>query len=135
MAPSTLLLTILATSMCLYYFVLRKLFYFERFKFPHVKPIPLLSNTAPFIFQRTSHTEYLQKLHNRFSNAKYFDFYDFITPIFIIRDPDLISTISIKQFNNFCDPRNFVNETLDPIASKNLFDIQGDHWRDMRKAS
>ncbi|XP_071631200.1 cytochrome P450 9e2-like [Temnothorax longispinosus] len=133
MEPSTLLLTILAASICLYYFVLRQLSYFERLRIPHVRPIPLLGNMAPFVYRRISHMEHLQKIYNLFPNAKYFGFYDFITPTFVIRDPDLISTIAIKQFDNFCDHRNFVNETLDPIAGKNLFGMRGDQWREMRK--
>ncbi|XP_071558454.1 cytochrome P450 9e2-like [Temnothorax nylanderi] len=133
MEPSTLLLTILAASVCLYYFVLSKLTYFERRKVPHVRPIPLFGNMAPFFFQRKSHMEHIQKLYNLFSNAKYFGIYDFMTPIYVIRDPDLIATIAIKQFDNFCDHNNFVNETLDPIAARNLFGLKGDHWREMRK--
>jgi len=128
-----LLLTILIASICLYYFVLRKLSYFERLKIPHVQPIPLLGNMAPFIFRRVSYMELLQRMYNFFPDAKYFGFYDFTTPIFVIRDPDLFSMIAIKQFDNFCDHRSFINETLDPIASKNLFDLRGDHWREMRK--
>ncbi|KYM92452.1 Cytochrome P450 9e2 [Atta colombica] len=88
---------------------------------------------APFAFRRMCHMELQQKMYNHFSNAKFFGFYDFIMPIFIIRDPDLISTIAIKQFDNFCDHHGFVNEILDPIAGRNLFNLKGDHWREMRK--
>ncbi|XP_012526852.1 cytochrome P450 9e2 [Monomorium pharaonis] len=133
MEPSTLLLTILTASICLYYFVLSKLTYFERLKVPYVQPVPLLGNMAPFVFGRIGHVELIQKLYNLFPNAKYFGLYDFLTPIFVIRDPELISEIAIKQFDNFCDHRGFVNKTLDPIAGKNLFNLQGDHWREMRK--
>ncbi|XP_071652642.1 cytochrome P450 9e2-like [Temnothorax longispinosus] len=133
MESSTLLLTTLTASICLYYFVLRKLSYFERLKIPHVKPIPILGNMALFLFQRTSHMELLQRFYNLFSNAKYFGLYHFIIPTFVIRDPELISTITIKQFDNFCNRNTFVNENLDPIAGKNLSDLKGDHWREMRK--
>lgn len=88
---------------------------------------------APFLLQRTSHRELVEKLYYLFPKAKYFGLYDFMTPTFVIRDPELISMVAIKQFDNFCDHRNFVNETLDPMASKNLFGMKGDHWRDMRK--
>jgi len=77
--------------------------------------------------------ELQQKIYNLFPDARYYGFYDFMTPIFVIRDPDLISTIAIKQFDNFCDHHNFFNKTLDPMASRTLFDLQGDHWREMRK--
>ncbi|XP_011175446.1 cytochrome P450 9e2-like [Solenopsis invicta] len=129
----TLLLTILIVSICLYYFVLSKLIYFERLKIPYVQPIPLLGNMAPFVFQRMSHPELVQKIYNLFPDAKYFGFYDFSTPTIVIRDPELISMIAIKQFDNFCDHQGFGNDTLDPIAGRNLFNLQGDHWREMRK--
>jgi len=51
----------------------------------------------------------------------------------VIRDPELINSIAIKNFDNFCDHRNFVNEDIEKIAGKNLFGLRGDHWREMRK--
>lgn len=133
MLPSILLLTILTASICLYYFILNKLTYFKRLKVPYVQPIPLLGNMAPFFFRRIAHQKLVEKMYYLFSNAKYFGIYDFMTPTFVIRDPELISAVAIKQFDNFCDHRNFVNETLDPMASKNLFVLKGDQWREMRK--
>ncbi|XP_011175444.1 cytochrome P450 9e2-like [Solenopsis invicta] len=133
MEPTTLLLTILTAGVCLYYFVLSKLTYFERLKVPYVQPIPFFGNMAPFVFRRISNVELIQKMYNLFPDAKYFGFFDFSSPTFIIRDPELISMIAIKHFDNFCDHRAFVNESLDPIAGRNLFNLRGDHWREMRK--
>ncbi|XP_011647775.1 cytochrome P450 9e2-like [Pogonomyrmex barbatus] len=133
MELSTWLLTILTASIGLYYYILYKLSYFKRLKVPHERPTPLIGNMGPFIFRRMSIPENIQRLYNLFSDAKYFGFYDFMTPTYVIRDPDLINTIAIKQFDNFCDHRSFANEILDPMASRNLFDLKGDHWREMRK--
>lgn len=36
--------------------------------------------------------ELLRKMYNLFSDTKFFSVYDFITPVIIIRDPDLIFT-------------------------------------------
>jgi cytochrome P450 family 9 len=102
-------------------------------KIPHKPPIPLLGNMAPFVFRRTSHMENLQNIYNMFPNAKYFGLYDFGRPAIVIRDPDLINTIAIKQFDNFCDHRSFVNQDVEPIISRNLFGMKGDQWREMRK--
>jgi len=129
----TLLLIFLMSGVCLYYLVLSKLSYFERLKIPHVRPIPLLGNMAPFILRRISMTEYLHKMCNLFSDAKYFGFFEFMQPKYVIRDPDLINSIAIKNFDYFCDHNNFVNEQLEPMASRNLFSLRGDHWREMRK--
>ncbi|KAL0113325.1 hypothetical protein PUN28_012466 [Cardiocondyla obscurior] len=133
MEPTTLLLTIAAATVCLYYFVLSKMSYFEKRKIPHLRPIPILGNMAPYFFQRRSHQNQLQKLYNHFSDTKYFGLYDFLTPNIVLRDPELISMVTIKHFDNFCDHNNFVNEDLDPIAAKNLFGLKGDYWREIRK--
>ncbi|XP_012526853.1 cytochrome P450 9e2-like [Monomorium pharaonis] len=129
----TLLLINLTATICLYYFVLSKLIYFKKLKIPHLQPIPVLGNMASFVFGRTSQVELIQKIYNLFPDTRYFGIYEFLTPIVVIRDPELISEIAIKKFDNFCDHNGFVNETLDPIAGKNLFNLQGDHWREMRK--
>jgi len=88
---------------------------------------------APFIFRRVCYVDNIRRMYNHFSNAKYFGFYDFMTPVYVIRDPKLINTIAIKNFDNFCDHRNFVNEDIETVAGKNLFGLRGDHWREMRK--
>ncbi|CAL1689863.1 unnamed protein product [Lasius platythorax] len=132
MELSTLLLTILTAGMCLYYFVLSKVSHFEKLKVPHLRPIPFLGNMAPYIFQRISLAELICRVYNLFPEAKYVGFYDVTRPVYLIRDPELIATIAIKNFDNFCDHRNFVNDN-EPMASKNLFGLQGDHWREMRK--
>lgn len=106
--------------------------HFKRLKVPHVQPIPLLGNMTSFIFRRTSLVDNVQKVYNLFPNTKYFGFYDFVTPVYVIRDPDLISTITIKNFDNFSDHRNFVNEN-EAMVSKNLFGLRGNVWRQMRK--
>lgn len=116
----------------MYYFVLSKFSHFERLKVPHVRPIPLLGNMTPFIFQRESLVELICRVYNLFPEAKYVGFYDLTRPVYLIRDPELIATIAIKNFDNFCDHRNFVSDQ-EPMASKNLFGLQGDHWREMRK--
>ncbi|CAL1689865.1 unnamed protein product [Lasius platythorax] len=132
MELSTLILIILTACVSLYYFILSKLLHFKRLKVPHVQPIPLLGNMAPFIFRRMSLVDNIQKIYNLFPDAKYFGFYDFITPVYVIRDTDLINTITIKNFDNFCDHRNFVNEN-EAMVNKNLFGLRGNVWRQMRK--
>lgn len=120
MELSTLILIILTACICLYYFILNKLLYFKRLKVPHVQPIPLLGNMASFIFRRMSLADNVRRMYDLFPDAKYFGFYDFITPVYVIRDPDLIASITIKNFDNFCDHRNFVNES-EVMINKNLF--------------
>lgn len=130
---STLILIIITTCICLYYFISSKLSHFKRLNIPHVRPIPLLGHMAPFIFRRLSLEENIRRIYNLFLDVKYFGFYEFMTPIYVIRDPEMITTIAIKNFDNFCDHRDLLNKEIEPLMSKNLFAINGDYWREMRK--
>lgn len=70
----------------------------------------VVGNMASFIFRRMSLPDNVRRIYDLFSDVRYFGLYDFITPIYVIHDPDLITTITIKNFDNFCDHRNIVNE-------------------------
>jgi len=56
-----------------------------------------------------------------------------VKPIYVLRDPELIISVTIKNFDYFCNHRNFVNEDLEPISGKTLFGLRDDRWREMRR--
>jgi len=116
-----------------FYFIWRKMSHFEDRKIPHVRPISFLGDMVPVFFRRMSLAENIRRMYNMFPNVKYFGFYEFTTPIYVICDPDLISSIAIKNFDHFCDHRDFVNLEIEKIVSRNLFNQHGDNWRKMRK--
>lgn len=58
-------------------------------------------------------------------NSRYIGIYQFLSPTLLIRDPDLIKTIAVKEFNVFPDHRAFTTEETDPLGSKNLFALTG----------
>lgn len=132
MEPMMIILTILAIGMALYHYLLRGMSYFKEKDIPHVPPVPIFGNMAPYIFRRKAIPILLQEMYCKFSNMKYFGFFDFMSPVIVIRDPDIINSIAIKNFNNFCDHTSFFGEH-ENILSKNLFELKGDAWREMRK--
>lgn len=71
-----------------------------------------------------------------FLNAKpeddVYGFYLLHKPYLIIRNPELIKRIMVKDFNNFAD-RYFTAETRhDKIGSSNLFTIKNPEWKQLR---
>ncbi|XP_003703411.2 cytochrome P450 9e2 [Megachile rotundata] len=133
MDPFTLTLFLVVGFLLLYHFIWEPLSYFKERDVPYQRPLPILGNMAPMLFRRIHMAELLQKLYHRFSGAKYFGLFNFISPIFVIRDPDLILSICVKNFDHFCDHRGFVDPEVDPLMGKNLFALRGDNWREMRK--
>ncbi|XP_043259510.1 cytochrome P450 9e2-like [Colletes gigas] len=128
---STLILA--AVILFVYRYLWKRSSYFEELGIPHERSIPILGNMAPIVFYRIFAGEHFHRAYNRFKHSKYFGFHNFTTPVIIVRDPDLISSIAIKNFDNFTDHRGFVDGDLDPLMGKNLFALCGDRWREMRK--
>lgn len=46
-------------------------------------------------------------------------------PTLVVRDPELIKQITVKDFEYFLAHRFFVIEGSDPLWSKNLFSLKG----------
>ncbi|XP_043666188.1 cytochrome P450 9e2-like [Vespula pensylvanica] len=125
-------LTILAISLALYHFRLRDTSYFKEKGLLHDSPLPIFGNMASYFFRRKPVYLILADLYNKYSQTKYFGFYDFMSPVIVLRDPEIINSIGIKNFDNFCDHTSFVAEN-EPLMAKNLFQLRGDTWREMRK--
>lgn len=131
-AWSTWLLTTLLGVIGIYYAVWRQMNYFKRKGIPYVESIPFLGNMASTAFRRSSIADSIKYLYNLKPDVKYFGMFDFVTPVLLIRDPELIKSVAIKNFESFQDHKNILNSDLDPLFTKNLFFLQGERWRDIR---
>lgn len=64
--------------------------------------------------------------------CRLYGYFDFRSPTFVIRDPELIKKISIQDFSHFVDRRQVIDEKADPLMGNALISLKGHHWRDMR---
>nr|XP_012230989.1 PREDICTED: cytochrome P450 9e2-like [Linepithema humile] len=81
---------------------------------------------------RMSFVDYTNYIYNYFPDAKYVGISDFATPGILLRDPELIKDVMVKDFEHFPDHRSFVTEEVDPLFGKNVFSLRGDRWKEMR---
>lgn len=56
---------------------------------------------------------------------RYVGYHQFSTPILMIRDPELIKQIAIKDFDVFAEHNAFVPEEVDPLWANGLFASKG----------
>ena len=54
------------------------------------------------------------------------------SPSYILRDPELIKKIIVKDFDFFVDRRAFISAESDPLFGNALFSLTGQKWKDMR---
>lgn len=55
-----------------------------------------------------------------------------MTPIYLIRDPEVYKQISIKGFDSFEDHKFIIDSEVDSLFGQTLFLMKGEKWRDMR---
>lgn len=58
--------------------------------------------------------------------------FDFRVPRYVIREPEGIKQIAIKDFDHFEDHATFTDEKTDSLFGNNLFFMKGERWRQMR---
>ncbi|XP_071870351.1 cytochrome P450 9e2-like [Bombus fervidus] len=115
-----------------YYRVTRTYDFFEKRGIPYYSYVPLLGSIWEAILQRTSFAETVEKMYQSFPDSKYIGFFDFSSPIVMVRDLELLKSITVKNFDHFPDHRSFDSVDRDPLFGKNLFALRGERWKEVR---
>ncbi|XP_067204830.1 cytochrome P450 9e2-like [Linepithema humile] len=127
-----ILLSILAGTIAVYYCFLKDLNFFKKHGILHISPWPVLGNMGPVFLRQLSMVELVKKIYNLNQDAKYVGFFDSTNPVVMIRDLDIIKSISVRNFEMFSDHRNFITEDSEPLIAKSLFLLRGEKWLNMR---
>ncbi|XP_032683002.1 cytochrome P450 9e2-like [Odontomachus brunneus] len=120
-----IVLSLIAGTLVLYYFLFQDINLFEKHNILHVRPLPLIGNKGPFITRMMSMAELLKQLYDVHTEAKYIGMY-YTKPVIILRDIELVKSITVKNFDAFMDHRVFLRGDQDSLFGKNLLSLQGD---------
>ncbi|KAF5306929.1 hypothetical protein FQA39_LY00159 [Lamprigera yunnana] len=126
------LLVISAVSLFLYYKIIKPLSYWKDRGIVYKKPLPLLGNSSVLLLQQKPFFEYVRDVYNQFPNERYVGVHQFTKPALFVRDPDLIKEITVKNFDHFADHNDVIPDDVEPLLSKNLMNLKGQRWRDVR---
>ena len=58
--------------------------------------------------------------------------FEFLQPVYFVRDPELIKQITVKEFDHFVNHRMKMDEELEPLFGRSLFVMRDQRWKDMR---
>ncbi|XP_059610424.1 probable cytochrome P450 9f2 [Phlebotomus argentipes] len=103
---------------------------FEKRGLKFIPPVPFFGNFKHMALQTKTFYDLMHELYNHFPNEKIYGIFEFRRPLFLVRDPELIKQMAVKDFDHFLDHR--FNVDNEPLFGRNLFAMKGQRWRDMR---
>ncbi|VVC86596.1 unnamed protein product [Leptidea sinapis] len=93
---------------------------------------PILGNTLQSTIKQKHLVEEIDEVYRAFPNEKYVAFVEGAIPHLLIRDPDLIKAITVKDFDHFVDHKGFFPVDIEPLFGNSVFMMKGERWHDMR---
>ncbi|XP_020287841.1 cytochrome P450 6B2-like [Pseudomyrmex gracilis] len=95
------------------------------------KPIPIFGNMKDVLLVKISMREYMAELYRTYKDEPLIGIYARRTPILIVKDPDLIKDVLIKDFTVFAERGVNFDEKVQPL-SPHLFNLESKRWRPLR---
>lgn len=121
-----------AVAFAVGYFWLKKRYAFFKDKgIKHYPVVPIFGNMYRQLTRQEHMSSVVDTIYHAFPNDRFIGTFELISPVLTIRDPDLLRSICIKDFDHFQDHRAFSNGN-DLFFSKSLIGLKGQKWRDMR---
>lgn len=106
---------------------------FKEHGLPYKSYLPILGSTWESILKRKPFAVVIQEIYNLAPSARYVGFYNRMTPVVMIRDPELIKAIAVKNFDVFRNHRTVNNvQTDDILLSGNLLLLRDNRWKEVR---
>ncbi|KYB28576.1 putative cytochrome P450 6a23-like Protein [Tribolium castaneum] len=73
----------------------------------------------------------VREIYDKFSTP-YVGIYIFNQPTLVIRSPELLKKVLVKDFDKFINRKVAANESVDPVFFHTLFSAKNDNWRNLR---
>lgn len=127
-----ILCTLLLMVWILYAYTTQKFNYWRDKGVPYNKPSFPFGSTTNMFLGRKHIGNVFNDFYNEFKDAPFFGVYEGRRPTLVLKDPDLIKHVLIKDFNCFYDRALFPFDKKKDYISNHLFNMCGDDWRRMR---
>ncbi|KAK4324074.1 hypothetical protein Pmani_005259 [Petrolisthes manimaculis] len=93
--------------------------------------LPFIGHLHKIVTLTNYRWELLHELYNEFYQEKCFGMYECFKPVLIIRDPDLLKNLLVKDFSHFTDRRAFGDQE-GSLMNEMLANKNGEGWKILR---
>nr|XP_022919064.1 probable cytochrome P450 6g2 [Onthophagus taurus] len=126
------LATILLLIILIYFLKKFTTNYWKLKDIPHEHSYPLLGNIPDILISNQTVPQYLSTLYKKYQNQPYFGIHLLHKPALVLRDPETIKNVLIKNFTKFSD-RGFTNDKkADPLTCSSVFAVKNPEWKALR---
>ncbi|KAF5308790.1 hypothetical protein FQR65_LT06023 [Abscondita terminalis] len=115
----------------LYKYLKKNLNYWHEKNIPYIKPMLFFGNLFKTITLQQCVGELLSSTHQKF-NSPYIGFYVLHKPALIIKDPEIIKKVLLKDFNSFCNRYVLSDKKSDPMTASMTFFANNPEWKYIR---
>ncbi|KAK2585575.1 hypothetical protein KPH14_010209 [Odynerus spinipes] len=124
-------LILLSFAITAYLYMTRRFKYWEKRGVMEIPPVPFLGNFSDCFFMRKCPGEFIKDLYDNSKGLPYMGFYIFDKPSLLVRDPQLIKHVLVKDFSFFADKYS-TTDVKDRLGCTNLFMIKNPAWKVLR---
>ncbi|CAD7011939.1 unnamed protein product [Ceratitis capitata] len=108
--------------------------YWKRHQVPYLPTTYGIGNLGELLSMQTNPAEFVQNLYNHSEgrNEPFVGLHVFTQPAILLRDPELVKRILVKDFTKFCDRFSNADAKCDPLGSLNIFFLRNPAWKEVR---
>lgn len=116
----------------IYLYFTRNFKYWQKRGIKQVPPTALFGNVGAPLLGQKPFIDLLRELYKAGEDEPYIGYYVLDKPFLLLRDPELIKHVLIKDFNNFPN-RIAASKKTDVVGSMNLFVVKNPEWKYIRQ--
>ncbi|XP_045464629.1 cytochrome P450 9e2-like isoform X2 [Harmonia axyridis] len=126
------ILLLILLAILTYFFAIKPFNYWKYKNVKASKGIPFFGENFWVLLSLESLTEQVYRIYNLFSNERYFGVYFFTTPLLVVKSPDLVKELCVKNFDHFVNRMTLVPDHTDDLFTRNSVSIKGEEWKNVR---
>ncbi|KAI2474261.1 hypothetical protein C4B38_000331 [Diabrotica virgifera virgifera] len=115
-----------------YWYAIKPMSYWRERGVLQQKPMWLFGDSWRIFLRLESFASMFQRAYDLDPNSRIVGIYQFTTPVLLIKDPQLLKKVTLKDAEYFMNRRQVLPENGDPLFTKNLIGLKDQKWRNMR---
>lgn len=108
--------------------------FWQRLGVREIRPKWIVGNLMGLLSMRTCPAEFISRLYNHpeAENEPFVGIHVFHQPALLVRDPELVKKILVKDFGKFHNRYSSADDKGDLIGSQNIFFLKNPAWKEVR---